>query len=134
MLRFRAASVLQKLARQPDFDDLLSAWNGRKMVGVNPSMESPRAKVAMLAMSVKLDAFTKVKEAMDQMVEELKKEQAEEVKLKEFCTTEFNQNEQQTYTKTEEKEDLERKQEQLTALKEKLTKEIEEAKTTIATT
>jgi hypothetical protein len=97
-------------------------------------MESPRAKLSTLAMSVQLDAFTKVKQAMDQMVAELKEEQAEEVKLKEFCTAEFNENEQQTYKKTEEKEDLERKQEQLTALKEKLTKEIEEAKATIATT
>jgi len=132
MLRFRAGSVLLKLARQPDFDDLLSAWRGRKTDSL--SMESPRAKLSTLAMSVQLDAFTKVKEAMDQMVTELKAEQAEEVKLKEFCVTEFNENEQQTYTKTEEKEDLERKIEQLTTLKEKLTKEIEEAKATIANT
>jgi len=131
MLRFRAVSVLQKLARQPDFDDLISAWKGRAL---GASMESPRAKLSTLAMSVQLDAFTKVKEAMDQMVAELKAEQAEEVKLKEYCTTEFNQNEQQTYTKTEEKEDLERKIEQLNTLKERLTKEIEEAKATIATT
>merc|ERR1719161_1506598 len=134
MLRFRAVSVLQRLARQPDFDDLLSAWRGRKMETESASMESPRAKLSTLAMSVQLDAFTKVKEAMDQMVAELKAEQAEEVKLKQFCTDEFNQNEQQTYTKTEEKEDLERKMEQLTTLKERLTKEIEEAKTTIANT
>merc|ERR1719375_2003913 len=71
---------------------------------------------------------------MDQMVAELKAESAEEVKLKEFCVTEFNENEQTTYTKTEEKEDLERKMEQLTTLKERLTKEIEEAKSTIANT
>merc|ERR1719375_741077 len=134
MLRFRAVSVLQRLARQPDFDDLLTAWNGRRMGASSPSMESPRAKLSALAMSVQLDAFTKVKEAMDQMVKELKAEQAEEVKLKEYCTTEFNENEQQTYTKTEEKEDLERKMDQLTTLKERLTKEIEEAKTTIANT
>jgi hypothetical protein len=134
MLRFRAASVLKKMARQPDFDDLLSAWKGRKVDFPSPSMESPRARLSTLAMSVQLDAFTKVKEAMDKMVEELKVEQAEEVKLKQYCTTEFNQNEQQTYTKTEEKEDLERKMEQLTTLMERLTKEIGEAKTTIADT
>merc|ERR1719379_3199489 len=97
-------------------------------------MDTPKAKLSVLAMSVQLDAFTKVKEAMDQMIAELKAEQAEEVKLKQYCTDEFNQNEQQTYTKTEEKEDLERKMEQLTTLKERLTKEIEEAKTTIANT
>merc|ERR1719161_3144045 len=134
MLRFRAANVLQRFARQPDFDDLLSAWKGRKVDMAEPSMDSPRAKLGMLAMSVQLDAFTKVKEAMDQMIVELKEEQAEEVKVKEYCVTEFNENEQQTYTKTEEKEDLERKMDQLKSLKERLTKEIEEAKTTIANT
>jgi len=134
MLRFRATSVLQKLARQPEFDDLLSAWRGRAMDTSSLSMESPRAKLSTLAMSVQLDAFTKVKEAMDQMVKELKVEQEEEVKLKQYCSTEFNQNEQTTYTKTEEKEDLERKMEQLTTLMERLTKEIEEAKATIANT
>jgi len=132
MARSRAADVLKKLARQPDFDDLLAAWHGRSAPGM--SMDTPKAKLSVLAMSVQLDAFTKVKEAMDQMVAELKAEQAEEVKLKEYCTTELNQNEQQTYQKTEDKEDLERKMEQLTTLKERLTKEIEEAKTTIANT
>merc|ERR1719443_259841 len=134
MLRFRATNVLQRLARQPDFDDLLTAWRGRKVDMPGLSMESPRAKLSTLAMSVQLDAFTKVKEAMDQMVKELKAEQAEEVKLKEYCTTEFNENEQQTFKKTDEKEDLERKMDQLTTLKEQLTKEIAEAKTTIANT
>merc|ERR1719421_2792045 len=71
---------------------------------------------------------------MDQMIAELKTEQEEEVKFKEYCVTQLNQNEQQTYTKTEEKEDLERKMEQLTTLMERLTKEIEEAKATIANT
>merc|ERR1719146_247742 len=132
MLRSRAAGVLQKLARQPDFDDLLAAWHGRSTPSM--SIDTPKAKLSALAMSVQLDAFTKVKEAMDQMVAELKAEQAEEVKFKEYCVTELNQNEQQTYTKTEEKEDLERKMEQLNTLKERLTKEIEEAKATIATT
>lgn len=134
MLRSRAAGVLQRLARQPDFDDLLAAWHGRSGSAPALSLDSPKAKLSALAMSVQLDAFTKVKEAMDQMVAELKTEQAEEVKFKEYCVSSLNENEQQTYTKTEEKEDLERKMEQLTTLKERLTKEIEEAKTTIANT
>merc|ERR1719454_2298239 len=67
------------------------------------------------------------------MITELKAQQEEEVKLKEFCTSEFNQNEQNTYTKTEEKEDLERKTAELTSLIEKLTKEIADAEDQIAT-
>merc|ERR1719272_1972078 len=88
----------------------------------------------MLTMSVQLDAFTKEKEAMDDMGVELKDQQKEEVKLKEFCTVEFNQNEQQTYTKTEEKDDLAQKIDGLVSDIERLTKEIEEAAATIATT
>merc|ERR1719171_2197378 len=124
-MRSHAASLLRKAAQQPDFEDLIKAWNGRHGGG---SMESPKAHLMTLAVSVQLDAFTKVKEVMDKMIAELKAQQLEEVKLKEFCTTEFNENEKQTFIKTDEKEDLEIKIEQLTSLMEQLTKEIEEAR------
>lgn len=130
MMRMSAAAVLRRAMRQPEFDDLLDAWRGRHA----PEGEKPRAQLAMLTMSVQLDAFTKVKEAMDQMVAELKEQQKEEVKLKEFCTTKFNENEQQTYIKTEEKEDLEQKIDGLISDIERLTKEIAEADELIKTT
>jgi len=134
MMRSRAANVLRKLARQPDFDDLLAAWHGRQQATPSFSLETPRAKLSALTMAVQLDAFTKVKEAMDQMIAELKEEQADEVKLKEYCTAQLNENAQTTLAKTQEKEDLERKMEQLQTLQARLTKEIEEAKATISTT
>merc|ERR1719171_152564 len=115
---------------QPAFDDLLEAWHGRH----DEFTDSPRTQLTQLTVSVQLDAFTKVKEAMDQMVAELKEQQKEEVKLKEFCTTKFNENEQQTYTKTEEKKDLEQKIDSLISDIERLTKEIKEAGDTIADT
>merc|ERR1719158_10169 len=130
MMRMSAAAVLRRAMRQPEFDDLLDAWRGRRA----PEGEKPRAQLAMLTMSIQLDAFTKVKEAMDQMVTELKEQQKEEVELKEFCTTKFNENEQQTYTETEEKEDLEQKIDGLVSDIERLTKEIAEAEETIKTT
>jgi len=89
MMRMSAAAVLRRAMEQPDFDDLLDAWHGRHA----PAGDRPRAQLAMLTMSVQLDAFKKVIEAMDQMVAELKDQQKEEVKLKEFCTAEFSQNE-----------------------------------------
>merc|ERR1719321_2212537 len=116
--------------QRPDFDDLLDAWRGRGA----PEGDAPKQQLAMLTTSVQLDAFTKVKEAMDQMVAELKDQQKEEVKLKEFCTKEFNENEQQTYSKTEEKKDLEQKIDGLDSDIERLTKEIAEAGDTIAAT
>merc|ERR1719217_1504756 len=130
MMRMSAAAVLRRAMRQPEFDDLLDAWRGRRA----PEGDHPRAQLAMLTMSVQLDAFTKVKEAMDQMVAELKEQQKEEVKLKEFCTTEFNENEKQTYEKTEESKDLQEKIDGLEDTVKKLSKKIDGLEDTIAET
>jgi chromosome segregation ATPase len=59
-------------------------------------------EMAMLATSVQLDAFTKVKKAIDDMVAALKQQQADEVKHKDFCNTEFHTTETTT-TKTDRK-------------------------------
>jgi len=55
---------------------------------------------------VKLDAFTRVKKAIDDMIAELLKEKADEIKHKDFCTDEFNTNQLQTERKDREKSDL----------------------------
>jgi len=59
-----------------------------------------------LAYRVKLDAFTRVKKAIDDMIAELLKEKADEIKHKDFCTDEFNTNKLQTERKEREKQDL----------------------------
>merc|ERR1712137_6837 len=105
-------------------DDLLNAWHNRRGASL---MNSPRAQLSTLAVTVQLDSFTKVKEAMDKMVADLKAEQQEEVDLKAFCVKEFNQNEKETYENTEQKEDLEAKMEELAALIKKLGEEIADA-------
>lgn len=63
--------------------------------------------LAGLAVSMQLDAFTKVKEIMDKMVAELKKQQAEEVKKHEACKADIDTNEDETLSKKHEIEDLE---------------------------
>lgn len=63
--------------------------------------------LAGLAVSVQLDAFTKIKEIMDKMVAELKKQQEEEVKKNEACKTDIDTNEDETLAKKHEVEDLE---------------------------
>merc|ERR1719416_323430 len=65
---------------------------------------SPR--LSNLAYRVKLDAFTRVKKAIDDMVAELLKEKEDEIKHKDFCVDEFNTNLLQTEKKTREKKDL----------------------------
>jgi len=126
MRRKRAVASLQSAASTPSFnaDDLLDAWHNRR----SPSLVAgPRAQLSTLAVTVQLDSFTKVKEAMDKMVADLKKEQQEEVDLKGFCTKEFNQNDKETYENTEQKEDLEAKMEELQASIKKLGGEIGDA-------
>jgi hypothetical protein len=133
MRRNKAVATLRSAAQAPSFDadDLLDAWHNRR----SPSLVSgPRAQLSTLAVTVQLDSFTKVKEAMDKMVADLKKEQQEEVDLKAFCTKEFNQNEKETYDNTEQKEDLEAKMDELAALIKKLGEEIAEAQGQIAET
>jgi len=132
MRRNKAASSLRKAAEFPDFDadDLLNAWDDRK----GASLTGPRAQLSTLAVTVQLDGFGKVKEAMDKMVADLKKEQQEEVELKAFCEKEFNQNEKETYDNNEQKEDLEEKMDELEALIKKLDEEISDAKNQIGET
>merc|ERR1719480_463994 len=63
-------------------------------------------KLSNLAYRVRLDAFTRVKKAIDDMVAQLMKEKADEIKHKDFCVDEFNTNQLQTEKKEREKADL----------------------------
>lgn len=56
-------------------------------------------KLSAIATQVKLDAFTKVKEAIDQMVANLLKEKQDEVKHRDWCIGSLNENEQQQTNK-----------------------------------
>merc|ERR1719473_1986720 len=67
-------------------------------------LQSPR--LATLAAQVKLDAFTRVKKAIDDMIVQLLKEKEDEIKHKDFCVNDFNKNQLQTEQKEREKEDL----------------------------
>merc|ERR1719453_1509746 len=107
--RAQAADLLAKLA---------------KKVG-NP-------RLATLASQVKLDAFTKVKQAIDDMVTQLLKEKEDEIKHKDFCTDEFNTNQLQTEKKERKKEDLLAKVEDLELTIKTLSDNIDTLKSEIA--
>merc|ERR1719478_1781955 len=85
-----------------------------------------------LAMAVKLDAFTKVKKAIDDMIAQLLKEKQDEIKLKDFCRESFYQNEMNTERKTREKEDLKKLISDLEMTIDELTKAIDTLKAEIA--
>merc|ERR1712087_1061505 len=63
-------------------------------------------RLATLAYKVRLDAFTRVKKAIGDMIAQLLKEKEDEIKHKDFRVDEFNTNQLQTEKKEREKQDL----------------------------
>merc|ERR1719171_2860812 len=107
--------------RRKQVSDLLSK--------VARKLSSPR--LATLAVKVRLDAFTRVKKAIDDMIAQLLQEKADEIKHKDFCVDEFNKNQLETEEKERKKADLSAKIEDLTMTIEKLGKAIETLKSEI---
>merc|ERR1719463_4005 len=64
-------------------------------------------RLAALAARVRLDAFTKVKAAIDEMIAALLKEKADEIKHKDFCTEGLNTNERESELKARDIAELE---------------------------
>jgi len=124
--RSRAASMLLAAAKKqtPDLGSLYQVWKSND--------PKPHEQLAAMAVQVQLDAFTKVKKAIDDMVADLKTQQADEVKKKDHCNSELDENEKMTYTTKEKKADLEDKIAGLEATLEKLAEEIAAAKKEIA--
>jgi len=89
-------------------------------------------RLMTLAMNVKLDAFTKVKKAIDDMIAQLLKEKQDEIKLKDFCVESFYQNEMAIERKEREKEDLKKLIKDLEMTIDELTKAIETLKAEVA--
>jgi len=89
-------------------------------------------RLAALATRVRLDAFTKVKAAIDEMIAALLKEKADEIKHKDFCTEGLNTNERETELKQRDIEELEAKISDLTTTIDELTKAIATLESEIA--
>merc|ERR1719161_2775239 len=107
--RDQAAKVLSKAAKQ----------------FANPQL-------AALATKVRLDAFTKVKAAIDEMVTALLKEKEDEIKHKDFCTDGINKNERAQELKARDIDELTAKIEDLTAQIDGLAKSIAQLQAEIA--
>merc|ERR1719456_507387 len=93
---------------------------------VAKKLQNPR--LATLAVRVRLDAFTRVKKAIDDMVTQLLKEKEDEIKHKDFRVEEFNTNELQTEKKERAKKDLIAKIEDLELTIKQLTEAIDALK------
>merc|ERR1712203_493848 len=106
------------------------AQASKLLTAVANKLNSPR--LATLAYKVRLDAFTRVKKAIDDMIAQLLKEKEDEIKHKDFCVDEFNTNQLQTEKKEREKQDLIAKIEDLELTIKTLAEEIENLKAQIA--
>merc|ERR1719407_218834 len=81
-------------------------------------------RLAALAARVRLDAFTKVKAAIDDMIAALLKEKADEIKHKDFCTEGLNTNERESELKARDISELEAEISDLTTTIDEPTKSI----------
>jgi len=90
--------------------------------GAAQKFKNPR--LVTLAMSMRLDAFAKVKQNIDIMVTELKQESADEVVDRDYCIKSLNENAKQTAAAEDQKGDLDTKIADLTAEIASLTEEL----------
>jgi hypothetical protein len=81
-------------------------------------------RLSTLATKVRLDAFTKVVESLDQMKAELKKEKEDDIKMKDFCVEALHENEMAQAMKARDIADLQAKIEQLATQIDELAKAI----------
>merc|ERR1719310_590297 len=88
--------------------------------------------LASLAVQTSLDAFTKVKEAMDKMTAELKAQQKEEYEKSEFCKTEIDKTEDEIKVKKNEQTDLSEKHLDITNTISTLSEDIMQLKNDVA--
>merc|ERR1719191_726602 len=119
---FSFVQMTSKFSRNRKVSDALNK--------VAEEFKDPR--ISALAIHARLDAFTKVKKSITDMIDTLAKEQEDEVKHKDFCVDEINSNEKDTQAKEQEKNTLEEKIADLEAFITKMKTTITELKATIA--
>merc|ERR1719414_2628831 len=89
-------------------------------------------QLSVLATTVELDAFTKVKQAIDKMIAMLKTQHEDEVKKNDFCKAELHENEMTTRKTEDHQADLEAKKAELESAIQALEEGITTAKKQIA--
>jgi hypothetical protein len=98
----------------------------------NVAKQTGKPEFSAMATSVELDAFTKVKAMIDEMIATLKTQQADEVKKKDWCDSEFQENSMQTMKAEDLQKDQTQQIEDLKTRIKTLTDEIDAAKAQIA--
>jgi cytochrome c556 len=116
----------------------LSSTDGRRARAAkalrDAAAKTGSPQLSILATSVELDAFTKIKKMIDDLIAELKVQQSDEVKHHDWCNDEFQENEMQTMKAENLKEDQQVQIDNLAVAIKTLTEEIAAAKAQIADT
>merc|ERR1719379_705204 len=102
----------------------------KALANVAKKFQDPQ--VSALAVRARLDAFTKVKKSIQDMVDKLINEKEDEIKHKDFCIEEINNNERDTEIKERDRDDLVAKIDDLTMTIDSLAKAIEVLKAEVA--
>jgi hypothetical protein len=142
--KFTQVSMKRRSLRvaQPHYAGLLQAESkmmaqartraSRMLLEEALALGSPR--LSMLAASMRTDVFAKIKTAIDEMVAQLKQEQKDEVKHRDFCIAELNENEKATDDAYDTKKELQTKTDELEMLIKNTDEEIAAAKQSIVDT
>merc|ERR1719389_1389684 len=101
-----------------------------KLMAAAGRFHDPR--LSTLAEQARLDAFSKVKKSIEDMVTNLVKEKEDEIKHKDFCIEEINNNERDIESKERDKSDIQAKINDYTMTIDELSKAIEGLKLEIA--
>jgi chromosome segregation ATPase len=108
-----------------------SDGQGRREAAAQVLARVNKPALSVLATQAKLDPFPRVKQAIDKMIEEIKAEQKEEVKHRDFCIEEMNKNELHNDNKNHEKTNQEAALATLTSQIGQLEGEIKELKSEV---
>jgi hypothetical protein len=98
-----------QFAKTFSFLQVVDHAQGRKAaqrVLLQAAAKSHSSALMAAAAAAQLDAFTQVTDMINKMVADLEKEQADEVKHKDFCNEELHQNDKDQFTTANEIEDL----------------------------
>merc|ERR1719395_130746 len=99
---------------------------------MNAAKRTGDPRLSTLAQQAKLDAFAKVKKSIQDMVDNLVKEKEDEIKHKDFCVEELNNNEREIESKERDKSDVQAKIDAFMMSIDQLTKAMETLKLEIA--
>jgi len=120
-------------SRTLGFVQVSVSYNSKRRTQVSQLLQKASEKfndprLSMLASHTRMDAFVEVKKAIQEMVDKLGKEKKDEIKHKDWCIEELNNNERDIDNKNRDKADLTAKVEDLGMSIDTLAKDLENLK------